>query len=103
MYHEHLNVTVHSRPNAYGRNAEAFRDEFSDLARYNFEHDGECSRVFECPRVVKKCAGRLGGLSLHAIATEHVYGLRCQPDVAHNGNLFVNEPLDQRRSLAPSL
>src|SRR4029078_6615321 len=95
---QHLNVAMNTGADSDRWNADAFRDHLGDLARYDFQHYSKRTRIFHCFRIVDQLLRRLRGFTLHALRAELVDQLRRQADVAHDADLFIDEPLHERNA-----
>src|ERR671926_1536643 len=71
---EYLRVAVRPRADADGRDVERGRHLARDLARDDFEHDGEGARLLQGERVLDERARRVGRLRLQAVTAETVPG-----------------------------
>src|SRR5216117_1775976 len=82
---KHLAVAMRSRPDADGGNLQAR----SYLPGYRigncFEHNRECSGVFECERIGDQFLGSVVIARLLAHSSEAMHVLWSQSDVSHDG------------------
>ena len=102
MEDENLRVAARPGADADGRDFELRGDVARDLVRDDFEDDGEGARLFERERVLDERARRVSRLRLQPVAAELVERLRREADVAHHGNLFLDEPPDHFEAAAPA-
>ena len=98
--HQNLRVAVGPGSDADGRNAKPPRDDAGKLARNSFQDQREGASIFDRLRVGKYLPGRLERPPLNAMASEGMNGLRRQPDMAHDGDLFPHQTPDKRAALA---
>ena len=95
VQHQNLDITVNTGANANRRNTDGFSDQLSNLARHDFQHNGKSSSIFHGLGIVQQLSRCFSGFSLHAIRAELIDRLRCQADVAHHTDLFVDETLHE--------
>ncbi len=96
MQHQDLPVAVGAGADADGRYGHLPGDQTGHLPGYALEHDGEAAGVDQGAGVVEQGAGGLGLLALHPVAPESVHRLGREPEVAHNGDLSVDQGLYDR-------
>ena len=99
MEHQHLAITGRSRPDPDGGDRHGVGHHGGDGVGLPFEDDGEAAGVRQRPSVVDQRPGRIHTLSLHLESTHGVQRLGREPEMAHDGDLGVEQRLDHREAL----
>jgi hypothetical protein len=98
-----LAVAVRTGADADGGHRHRLGDRPGDLGGDGLEHDGEAAGVGQRSGVVDERLGGIELLSLHPVAPERVHRLGGEPEVAHDGDLGVEQRLDHREPATASL
>ena len=103
MEDEHLAVAAGTGADADRGDVDRLGDQRGDLVGHPLEHQGEAAGGLEGLGVLHQGERRLGLLALHPEAAHGVHRLRGEAEVAHHGDLGVDDGLDDRHPLGAAL
>src|SRR5205085_10585934 len=96
---QHLAIAIWSRADADSRALYLLGDNSCDLPRNPLQHDREDARAVQSDCIFHQPFDSAKALALHAISAHDMHRLRGESDVSHNGNLGIEQPMDESHAL----
>ncbi|MDA9393114.1 hypothetical protein WN73_21635 [Bradyrhizobium sp. CCBAU 45394] len=103
MEYEHLAGAVGPGSNADGRYCQVFGRSCGKLGWNTFQYQRETSGFLQMMRVVEQALGLIGRPPLHLESTHNIDALWGKTEMAHDGNVAVDESAHHFNAIATSL